>query len=177
MNAFHDLPIGDNPPEELNMIVEIPTGEVNKYEFDKKTGLIMLDRVTYEDMPYPIEYGLFPQTWYDDDDPLDVFAFTSYPTFPGCVLKVRPIGVMKMNDDGEVDDKIVTVPMDDKRFDHVESLEDVSPHKIEIIEFFFSNYKQLKKKGGVKTIVEEWLGKDAAIEAIKRGMKLYKDKF
>lgn len=177
MNPFFDLDVGEKPPDEVNMIVEIPTGCMNKYEFDKEVGLLKLDRVNYSDMPYPVEYGLVPRTWYDDNDPLDIFTFVSWPTFPGCVLSVRPIGLMKMNDDGEVDDKIVSVPVDDKRFEEVQTLDDIPPHKIKAIEFFFETYKALKKDGGVVTKVEGWYGKDEAIKAIKHGIELFKEKY
>ena len=158
MNPLFELPVGDNAPEEINMLVETPMGSINKFEFHTNTGLLKLDRVLFEKLPYPIEYGAIPQTWDEDEDLLDVMCILTYPTFPGCLISVRPIGVMLFNDSGEKDDKILAVPVDDIRYKHVKSITDLTEHQKDEIGFFFERYKDLQfkykgqtdKKDGVK---------------------------
>jgi len=103
MNLWHDIPLGENAPDEINVIIEIPKGSPNKYEIDKTTGLIKLDRVNYSAAPYPFDYGFAPQTLWGDNDPLDVVVLTSYPLYPGILVAVRPVAVMEMIDNGESD--------------------------------------------------------------------------
>ena len=113
MNLWKDLPVGTDSPNSINVIVEIPKGSRNKYEFDKKTGAFRLDRVLYSSIHYPGDYGLIPQTFYDDGDPLDVLVMVNEPTFSGCIIQARPIGLFRMKDRGEPDDKILAVPQQD----------------------------------------------------------------
>lgn len=178
--VFH-LPIGDNPPEEVNMMVENPMGSINKYEYNTETGLLKLDRVLYERLPYPVEYGAIPQTWDPDQDPLDVMCLVTTPTFPGCIISVRPIGVMLFDDCGEVDNKILAVPADDIRFSNIRDLTDVTRHQIEEITFFMEHYKdlQLKYKGQpeLKVQVKGWEDKSVAYRLIKEAAELFKSKF
>lgn len=175
------LPVGDSPPEKVNMLVETPFGSVNKYEFHTETGLIKLDRVLYKRLPYPIEYGLIPQTWDEDNDMLDVMTLITYPTFPGCLISVRPIGVMLFNDSGERDDKILAVPVDDIRFKGIKSIEDVVPQQKDEIAFFFERYKDLQFKynnqKNRKVVVEGWKGKDKAHETIHKAHELFNKHF
>lgn len=181
MNPLFGLPIGDDAPKEINMLVETPMGSINKYEFHTKTGLIKLDRVLFEKLPYPIEYGAIPQTWDEDNDLLDVMCLITYPTFPGCLISVRPIGVMLFNDSGEKDDKILAVPVDDIRFKHIKSIDDISEHQKDEIAFFFERYKdlQFKYKGQTdkKVIVEGWGGIEKAYTIIEEASKLFKETF
>lgn len=181
MNPLFELPVGDNAPEEINMLVETPMGSINKYEFHTNTGLLKLDRVLFEKLPYPIEYGAIPQTWDEDEDLLDVMCILTYPTFPGCIVSVRPIGVMLFNDSGEKDDKILAVPVDDIRYKHVKSITDLSEHQKDEIGFFFERYKdlQFKYKGQTdkKVVVEGWGEKEKAYEIIDEAVKLFKEKF
>lgn len=181
INPFFLLPVGDNPPEEINMLVETPMGSINKYEYHTKTGILKLDRVLFEKLPYPIEYGAIPQTWDEDEDPLDVMCLVTYPTFPNCLMSVRPIGVMLFNDCGERDDKILAVPTDDIRFKHITSIKDITDHQKDEIGFFFEHYKdlQFKYKGETdkKVKLEKWDGKNRAFEIIQEAMKLFKKKF
>ena len=181
INPLFELPVGDNSPEEINMLVENPKGTINKYEYHTPTGLLKLDRVLYEQLPYPIEYGAIPQTWDEDNDPLDVMSLITYPTFPGCLISVRPIGVMIMNDSGEVDDKILAVPVDDIRFKHITNLSDVTDHTKDEIQFFFERYKdlQFKYKGQTdkKVVIEGWKDKEAAFEIITKAVEMFKTKF
>ncbi|MBN2016014.1 inorganic diphosphatase [Candidatus Dojkabacteria bacterium] len=180
-NPLFNLPVGDNPPEEINMLVETPMGSINKYEFHTNTGLIKLDRVLFEKLPYPIEYGAIPQTWDEDEDLLDVMCLVTYPTFPYCIISVRPVAVMLFNDSGEKDDKILAVPTDDIRFKHVKDISDLTDHQKDEIGFFFERYKdlQFKYKGeSDKTVkVEKWEGKQKAHDVIKEAQELFKKKF
>ncbi|MBD3329321.1 inorganic pyrophosphatase [Candidatus Dojkabacteria bacterium] len=152
------------------MLVENPKGSINKYEYHTPTGLIKLDRVLYEQIPYPIEYGAIPGTWDEDDDPLDVMCLITYPTFPNCLISVRPVAVMLFDDCGEIDDKILAVPVDDVRFRNIQDVGDVDPHTLDEIGFFFKNYKELqfKYKGKDASVeVKEWKDKKSAHEIIE----------
>lgn len=141
----------------LDAFIEIPTGSQNKYEFDKEKGVFRLDRVLYSPMHYPTEYGYLENTLAEDGDPLDILVLTTFPTFPGCVIKSRVIGVLLMSDDKGPDEKVLAVPVDDPRFNEVHSLEDVAPHTLKEIEHFFRVYKDLENK---ETKIIGW--KDAA---------------
>ncbi len=176
MSYWHDIPLGDTVPEEFNTIIEIPRGSHNKYEIDKKTGLIALDRANYSYAPFPFDYGLAPQTLWDDGDPLDVIVLSTFPLFPGIMVKVRPVAVMDITDSGESDYKIITVPVEDRRWEHVKNLADINPHSLKEFTHFYETYKQLKGKPAEVT-VNKIMGKKEAIEAIKRAMKLYQSKF
>lgn len=181
MNPLLMLPVGDNPPEEVNMLVENPMGSHNKYEYHTNTGLMKLDRVLYARTPFPLEYGCIPQTWDEDQDLLDVICLVTYPTFPGCLISVRVIGVVKFNDSGEVDDKIIGVPVDDNRYKNIKSLDDISDHQKEEITFFFEHYKdvQFKLKGETEktTVVESWLGVEEAAKTIEACHQRFLEKF
>lgn len=180
-NPLFALPVGDDAPREINMMVETPMGSINKYEFHTNTGLIKLDRVLFEKLPYPIEYGAIPQTWDEDNDLLDVMCLVTYPTFPGCLISVRPIGVMLFNDSGEKDDKILAVPVDDIRYKHIKSIADLSDHQKDEIAFFFERYKdlQFKYKGQTdkKVVVEGWGDVAKAYEIIAEAGELFKKTF
>src|SRR3954471_2951011 len=122
MNLWHDVSIGDDTPEELNAIIEIPKGSNNKYEVDKESGLIKLDRANYSSAAYPFDYGFVPQTLWDDGDALDVIVLTTYPLNEGVLIEARPVGILNMIDGDEADDKILAVPAEDKRWDDVQDL-------------------------------------------------------
>lgn len=174
MNLWHDVSIGKKVPEELNVIVEIPKGSKNKYEIDKETGMIALDRVAHTTQDFPFDYGFAPQTLWDDGDALDVLLLTTHPIFSGVLVRVRPVAIMKMVDGGDSDDKIIAVPVDDPRFIHVQDLEDINPHILKEMEHFYSTYKKIQKK---EVKVNGFEGKDAAQKAIKRSQELYNKKF
>ncbi len=144
MNLWHDIEPGTE--KEIVTIIEINKGSKNKYEIDKKTGLIALDRAMHSSQDYPFDYGFVPQTLWDDGDPLDVVVLTTYPLFPGVMVKVRPVAVMNMIDAGESDAKIIAVPVDDPRFADVKDLADVNKHTIKEIKHFFETYKQIQNK-------------------------------
>jgi len=171
MNLLHDLPAGT--ADEMTVIVEIPRGSRNKYEIDKETGLIALDRVNHTAQAYPFDYGFVPQTLWDDGDALDVVLLTTEPLFPGLMLKARPVAIMHMIDGGEADEKIIAVPAGDPRFTDIKDMSDVNPHTLKEIAHFFATYKQLQKK-----VVEVGEFEDAATAkaAFERATKMYSDK-
>jgi len=172
MNLLHDVDPGDS--DIAHAIIEIPRGSKNKYEIDKKTGIIALDRAMHTAQDYPVDYGFVPQTLWDDDDALDIAVITTYSLSPGILVRARLVGVIRMNDDGVSDDKILSVPVDDPRFDEVKDVTDLNKHKILEIEHFFTTYKQIQKK---KVTIEGIEGVKAAKEAFDRSREMYKEKF
>lgn len=176
MNLWHDVPLGDNVPNEINVIIEIPRGSANKYEIDKATGLIKLDRANYSSAPYPVDYGFAPQTLWEDGDALDVMVLTTFPLNPGILVAVRPVAVMEMIDSGESDYKVIAVPVDDKRWDDVQDLADLNKHNLKEYQHFFETYKALKGKPAPVEI-KGIKGKAEAIEAVKKSVELYKQEF
>lgn len=180
-NPLFTTPIGDKVPEQVNMLVEIPKGSYNKYEYVTNTGVLKLDRVIYEQISYPVEYGLIPQTWDEDEDMLDIMSLITVPTFPGCLINVRPIGFMKFIDCGQIDDKIIAVPVDDVRFKNIQDIKDIEQHKLDEIAFFFQYYKnlQFKYRGQKNQKVEfqGWGNKKKAHEIIQKAIERYKGKF
>jgi inorganic pyrophosphatase len=130
----------------INVLVEIAGGSKNKYEFDKDINAFALDRVLYASVKYPFDYGFVPNTLADDGDPLDGLVIMDEPTFPGCVIAARPIGMLEMIDGGDRDEKILCVPAKDPRYAEVKSLKDLSPHRLEEVAEFFRTYKNLEKK-------------------------------
>jgi inorganic pyrophosphatase len=176
MNLWHDVPLGDKLPNEINAIIEIPKGSNNKYEIDKATGLIKLDRANYSSAAYPFDYGFAPQTLWEDGDALDIIVLTTYPLDVGILVTVRPVAVMEMIDGGESDYKVIAVPVDDKRWDDVNDLADINAHTIKEFQHFFETYKLLKGKPAPVEI-KGIKGKDDAIAAIVKSVELYKAKF
>jgi inorganic pyrophosphatase len=171
-NAWHDLPTGANPPDQLNAIVEIPRGSRNKYELDKETGLLRFDRLLYSAVHYPADYGFFPRTLAGDDDPLDVLIMVTAPTFPGCLLEVRPIGVFTMRDEKGLDEKILAVPLRDPLYDDYRALAAVPRHYLREVEHFFSIYKELE---GFTTDTMGWQDRDEAVRIIDTCRRTYHD--
>ncbi|NLO90277.1 MAG: inorganic diphosphatase [Clostridia bacterium] len=149
----------------IEVFVEIPRGSNNKYEFDKEKGLFRLDRVLYSPVFYPADYGFIPDTLADDGDPLDAMVMTTFPTFPGCLIKARIIGMFIMEDEKGKDEKILGVPVHDPRFDNIKSLEDLEQHILKEFEHFFSVYKNLE---GKEVIVRGWADKEEAMKTIEK---------
>lgn len=174
LSLLHDITPGDDAPNEITVVVEINKGSKNKYELDKKTGMIKLDRVMHTGQDYPFDYGFVPQTHWHDGDPLDVVLLTTYPLVPGVLLTARPVGVMDMIDAGESDAKIIAVPVEDPRFNKIHDLSDVNPHTIEEIKHFFETYKQIQKKEVTVPTIRD---AKAAKEVIAEGIALYKTEF
>ena len=148
INPWHDLPAGIHPPELVTALIEIPSGSRNKYELDKQSGLIRLDRVLYSSMHYPGDYGFIPRTLHEDGDPLDILVRINEPTFPGCQIDCRPLGVLKMLDRGEPDDKIIAVPSNDPYYHEYFDIADLSQHYLREVEHFFHIYKDLEGTAG-----------------------------
>jgi inorganic pyrophosphatase len=174
MNLLHDIVPGKKVPEEITVIIEINKGSKNKYELDKVTGLIMLDRVMKTAQDYPFDYGFVPQTHWHDGDPLDVVLLTTYPLFPGVLVTARPVGVMDMIDGGESDAKIIAVPVKDLRFDSIKDLSDVNEHTIKEIKHFFETYKTIEDKS---VTIDSIRDAKAAKEVILESIELYKKEF
>ncbi len=178
MNLWHEVSPGSDVPNLINVIIEIPEGSNNKYEIDKKNGLISLDRANYTSAPYPFDYGFVPQTLWDDNDPLDVVVLTTFPLHPGILVKVRPIAVIEMIDDGESDYKIIGVPEKDRRWEDTQDLKDINGHKVKEIIHFFQTYKHLKSDGKpVKVEIKGTKGRDDAMKAIEKSLEIYQKKF
>lgn len=171
MNLIKDVDPGTG--EEMNVIIEIPKGSKNKYEIDKETGLIALDRAMHTSQDYPYDYGFVPQTLWDDGDPLDVIVLTTYPLAPGILVRVRPVAIMDMIDGGDSDVKVIAVPTSDPRWADVNDIGDVNKHTLKEMEHFFATYKGLQKK---VVEIKGFAGKDKAIEAFHKAIKQYKDK-
>jgi inorganic pyrophosphatase len=174
MNLWHDISAGDKLPDEVNVIVEINKGSRNKYEIDKKTGIIALDRVAHTAQHFPFDYGFVPQTFWDDGDAMDVIILTTYSFYPGILVRVRPIAIMNMIDTGDRDDKVIAVPVEDPRWNDVKDLGDINKHTLKEMEHFYSTYKKIQEK---EVEVTGFNDKNAAYEAIKRSVKMYKEKF
>ena len=157
----------------LNVMVEIPKGSRNKYEFDKKTQRIVFDRMLFSAVHYPSDYGFIPDTLALDGDPLDALVLVTEPTFPGCMISARPVGLFKMTDEKGEDDKILCIPVRDPLWNHIHELDQVPPHLLLEIEHFFNVYKDLEKK---KVSVQGWDHKQAALEVIQQSFDRYPKK-
>ena len=171
MNLWKDIPTGPSVPQVVYAVIEIPKGSRNKYEYDKDKEAFALDRVLYSPIHYPAEYGIIPKTLWDDGDPMDILVVMEQPTFPGCVIETRIIGVMKMIDGGESDDKILGVPVNDPKFKDVQDISDMPKPFLDEISHFFTEYKRLEKK---TTEVLGWENAEKAFEALEHSMELYK---
>ncbi|MBK6911996.1 MAG: inorganic diphosphatase [bacterium] len=143
---LHELPPGPRIPNEIYVVVEVPYGHRNKYEYDSDLGAIVLDRPLFSPVHYPGDYGFIPGTLADDGDPLDVLVLVKTPTFPGCVVAARPLGVLLMHDEKGGDEKVLCVPSTDPSFETYHSLSDVPPHFLREMDHFFRVYKELEGK-------------------------------
>ncbi len=170
MNLLHDIEPGTK--EEMNVIIEIPKDSHNKYEIDKKTGLIKLDRANYSSAAYPFDYGFVPQTLWDDGDALDVIILTTYPLNVGVLVTARPVGILRMIDAGEGDDKIIAVPVNDKRWDDVQDISDLNKHTLKEFVHFFETYKNLKGESA-SVEIGGYEGHEAAKAAFDRACAMY----
>lgn len=171
MNLLHDIKAGT--PDVMNVIIEIPKFSKNKYEIDKETGIIALDRVMHSSQDYPFDYGFVPQTLFDDGDALDVVLITTHPLAPGILVKARPVAIMEMIDGGDRDDKVIAVPVDDPRFDEVHDIADLNKHFIKETTHFFETYKKVQNK---EVKIGEWHGAAKAKEAFTRSCEMYQAK-
>ena len=165
MPDYIKLPIGDKAPDLVNAVIEIPKESVNKYEYDKHLQVFRLDRTLYSPVHYPGDYGFIPSTLGFDGDPLDVLVLVEAPSFPGCLMEVRPIGVLRMLDQGKNDEKILCVAESDPVYREVKDYSGIFDHTLREIEHFFSIYKNLE---GKKTEIAGWAGAAAAKELIMK---------
>ncbi|KAF5471686.1 hypothetical protein F2P56_008459 [Juglans regia] len=171
-HPWHDLEIGPGAPNVFNCVIEIGKGGKVKYELDKKTGLIKVDRVLYSSVVYPHNYGFIPRTLCEDNDPMDVLVIMQEPVLPGCFLRAKAIGLMPMIDQGEKDDKIIAVCADDPEYRHYNDIKELPPHRLAEIRRFFEEYKKNENK---EVAVNDFLPASAANEAIQYSMNLYAD--
>jgi inorganic pyrophosphatase len=170
-SRYIDLPAGTDVPHVINAIIEIPRGSRSKYEYCIEYNCFKLDRVLASPMHYPTAYGFVPSTLYIDGDPLDILVLIDEPTFTGCLIDVRPIGVMRMVDGGKLDDKVIAVAMNDMRYHHYTSLENMKPHTLIEIEYFYSVYKDLE---GKETQFQGWGNVEYAQQIIVESIERYK---
>src|SRR6476619_7297936 len=173
-HPWHGVPYGVNAPRIVNAIIEIPQGSRAKYEIDKESGLLKLDRVIYSSFYYPVNYGFIPQTYGDDKDPLDILVITSLPVTPLCLMEAKVMGVMQMIDSGDADDKIISVANNDPAVNHYNNIEELPQHFFNELRHFFQEYKTLEKKT-VK--VADFGDKDQALDIIQDAIHLYKKTF
>ena len=172
MKNIMDISVGKHAPEKFNAIIEISRGSSNKYEVDKETGMLMLDRVFYSPFYYPLDYGFLPQTHWHDGDPLDAMILVSHPILPGTIVEARPIGVVRMVDNGDKDEKIIAVATGDPRFAEYNDIGDLSEHVKKEITHFYESYKHLEGKE-VKVLSID--GKKEALDVIREGIAMYKE--
>ncbi len=174
MNIWHDMDPTLIKPQRFTAVIEIPKGSKCKYELDKYTGLLKLDRILYTSTHYPANYGFIPRTYADDGDPLDVLVLCAEPIYPLTLIDVYPIGVMRMIDSGKMDDKIIAVPLSDPTYLGITTIDELPPHIFDEIMHFFSVYKQLENK---QTAVKSLFGKDMAERIIWDAIQGYNEKF
>lgn len=170
-HPWHEVSVGRNPPSFINGIIEIPRGSRAKYEIDKESGLIKLDRVIYASMYYPLNYGFIPQTLGEDGDPLDIVVLTQVSVVPLCLIPSKVIGVMQMIDRGEADEKIIAVAEQDPSVSNIDNVKDLPAHLISELRHFFENYKTLENK---KVVINEFLPKEHAYEVVEKSVDLYR---
>jgi inorganic pyrophosphatase len=164
--------VSANGPDTAIVRIEIPKGSRNKYEYDRELDAIKLDRFLFSSMVYPTDYGYFPDTQADDGDALDAMVCVSEPTFPGCIIEVKPIALFKMKDDKGIDDKILCVPCQDPGWNTLNSLDDIAKQLRDEIEHFFSVYKDLEQK---KVTVDGWYSREDAIDEIAKARERYEE--
>ena len=172
MHPWHDVIIGSKAPEIVTAVIEVPKGSKTKYELDKPSGLIKVDRVLFSSVHYPANYGFIPQTFCEDHDPLDILVLGQDPVVPLSLLSAKPIGVMKMLDQGEADDKIIAVHANDPEYAHYNSIYELPPHRMMEVQRFFEDYKTLEEKS---VSVEEFLDRSQAYEIIEAAMNNYRE--
>jgi inorganic pyrophosphatase len=173
-NPWHHVSRGDQLPGIVNGIVEIPKGTRAKYELDKESGLLKLDRVLYSSVYYPANYGFIPQSYCDDHDPLDILILSQIDVVPLCIVPAKIIGVMRMLDNGEADDKLISVAVGDPAVSHISDIHELPAHFISELRSFFEDYKKLERK---QVVVEEFFDRKTAIRILLDSFEMYNAKF
>lgn len=173
-NPWHHVSYGNNVPEVVNAIIEIPEGSKGKYELDKTSGLLKLDRVLFSAVHYPANYGFIPRTICDDEDPLDVLVICSVEVAHMCLVEAKVIGLMTMIDNEEEDDKIIAVAKNDISVNYINDIDQLPPHSMTQLQRFFEDYKKLEHKN---VVVEKIVGKEKAYQIIREAVKRYEEKF
>jgi inorganic pyrophosphatase len=173
MNVWKDIPAGDKPPELLNMVIEVISGSRDKYEYHSNWESFVLDRVIPSSVVFPVEYGFVPQTWFDDNDPLDIMVLSYEPLEVGCVVKVRVIGALIIEDEEGEDPKILSVLVNDARFEGYKDIDNVHKHKLVEIQEFFETYKRLEPHKSVR--IKEWKNAEEAMKIVSYAIKKYKE--
>jgi inorganic pyrophosphatase len=174
LHPWHGVTPGESAPRVVNAVIEIPKGSRAKYEIDKDSGLLKLDRVIYSSFHYPINYGFIPQSYGDDKDPLDILVLTSLSVQALCLIEAKVVGVMQMIDNGDADDKIIAVATNDPSVNYINNIEELPKHFFLELRNFFEEYKKLENKV-VK--VEEFQDKAAALKIVEDAIALYKETF
>jgi inorganic pyrophosphatase len=173
MNPWHDIDPGKDAPAFIKSIIEIPKGSKGKYELDKESGLLRLDRVLFSSVHYPANYGFIPRTYCDDHDPLDILVICSIDVIPMSIIEAKVIGAMEMIDGDERDDKIIAVARHDMSVNYINDLSELPPHTLVELKRFFEDYKMLEHKN---VIVEQFMHHEKAFEIVMEGIKLYQEK-
>lgn len=173
VNLWREIPPGDRPPDMVNAVIEVISGSRDKYEYHEEWDIFVLDRVLHSSIVFPVEYGFIPQTWFDDNDPLDIMVLSSEPFEVGCLIKARPIGLLLMEDEKGRDPKILAVPIQDPRFTGVQDLSDAHPHVLKEIQEFFETYKRLEPRKWVN--FNGWEDANRAKELITYAIALYRE--
>ena len=171
-HPWHGISPGNDVPAFVRCFIEIPKGSKGKYELDKDSGTLLLDRVLFSSVHYPANYGFIPQTYCDDHDPLDILVICSIDVYPMCIVEAKVIGVMEMIDENEKDAKIISVARNDMSVNYINELSELPPHTLVELKRFFEDYKKLEHKN---VTVEQFLSRDRAYEIINDSIKLYKD--
>ncbi len=173
MNLWKDIPPGDNPPLILNAVIEVISGSRDKYEYKHEWEAFVLDRVIPSSVIFPVEYGFIPQTWSDDDDPLDIMVLSYEPLEVGCIVKVRVIGALIIEDEHGDDPKILSVLVNDARFDGYNDIQDVHQHRLKEIQEFYETYKRLEPHKWVK--FKDWKNVKNAKEIVEFSINQFKN--
>lgn len=173
-NPWHHVSFGEDAPQSVTAVIEIPQGSKGKFELDKESGLLKLDRVLFSAVHYPANYGFIPQTYCDDKDPLDILVITSIELPHMCLIDAKVIGVMHMVDQGEADDKIIAVAKNDMSVNHINDISELPPHTIVEMRRFFEDYKKLEHK---EVVVDKFFGREEALQVIEESIELYNKTF
>jgi inorganic pyrophosphatase len=173
MNFWKDLPAGDNPPQFLNVVIEVTSGSRDKYEYNVEWEAFVLDRIIPSSVVFPVEYGFVPQTFFDDGDPMDIMVLSYAPLTVGCIVKVRVIGALIIEDEAGLDAKILSVLVNDRRFEGYHDISDAHKHQLVEIQEFFETYKRLEPHKWAKA--QEWKNAEQAWEVVRYAMEKYRE--